>query len=77
MSIVSSNWAKETPFISLTLVEVISSGIEKRYVVFSELPTHTSPERSVKKRGVLLFVAPRFTSPIFIWAIAAVLERGT
>jgi hypothetical protein len=62
---------------SLTLVEVISSGIEKRYVVFSELPTHTRPERNVKKRGVLSFVVPKLISPILIWAIAAVFERGT
>ena len=77
MLIGSLNCAKEVPPMSLTLDDVISSGIEKRYVVFSELPTQTRPERRVKKRGVLSFVVPKFISPILIVAIAAVLERGT
>ena len=57
-----SNCAKDVPPMSLTLVEVTSSGIEKRYVVFSELPTHTSPARSFKNFVVLSFVVPTFTS---------------
>ena len=77
MLIGSSNCAKDVPPMSLTLVDVISSGIEKRYVVFSVLPTQTRPERRVKKRGVLSFVVPKLISPILIVAIAAVLERGT
>ena len=60
----SSNFAKDVPPISTTLDDVISSGIEKRYVVFSLFPTHTRPERRVKNLGVLLFVVPKFTSPI-------------
>ena len=73
----SSNCAKDVPPISLTLVEVISSGIDKRYVVFSTLPTQTRPERSVKNLGVLSFVVPKLISLILIVAIAAVFERGT
>ena len=73
----SSNCAKDVPPISLTLVETISSGIEKRYVVFSELPTQTSPARSLKNFVVLSFVAPTFISLNRIVAVAAVFERGT
>ena len=73
----SSNCAKETPFISITLVEVMSSVIENRYVVFSDAPTQTRPERSVKNLGVLAFVVPKFISLILIDAVAAVFERGT
>ena len=46
-------------------------------MVLSELPTQTSPERSVKNFVVLSFVAPTFISPIRIDAVAAVFERGT
>ena len=46
-------------------------------MVFAILPTHTSPERSVRNLGVLSFVLPKFISPILIVAIAAVFERGT
>ena len=62
---------------SLTLDDVISSGIENRYVVPCVLPTQTSPERRVRNFGVLSLVAPKFISPILIVAIAAVFERGT
>ena len=65
------------PLTSLTLEEVISSGIEKVKVVFWTAPTETSPERSVKNLGVESFVVPIFTSLILIEATAAVLERGT
>ena len=73
----SSNFANETPYTSTTLVEVTCSDIENRYVVFWLLPTQTRPGRRLKKRGVLSFVAPRFTSSIVIVAVAAVFERGT
>ena len=65
------------PPMSTTREDVISSGIEKRYVVFSELPTQTRPERRVKNLGVLSLVVPTFTSLMLIVAIAAVFERGT
>ena len=65
------------PPTSLTLVDVILSGNEKRYVVFSEAPTHTSPDWSVKNFVVLSFVGPTFISEILICAVAAVFERGT
>ena len=77
MLIGSSNCAKDVPPISITLVEVTSSGIEKRNVVLFALPTQTRPERNVKNFVVLSFVAPTFISPILIVAIAAVFERGT
>ena len=73
----SSNCAKDVPPISLTLVEVTSSGNENRYVVFSALPTQTRPERRVKNFVVLSLVGPTFISPIVIVAVAAVFERGT
>ena len=73
----SVNCANEVPPISLTLDDVISSGIEKRYVVPWELPTQTSPERRVKNLGVLSSVVPKFISPMVIVAVAAVFERGT
>ena len=41
------------------------------------LPTQTNPVRSVRNLGVLSFVAPKFTSPMLIVAVAAVFERGT
>ena len=72
-----SNFAKEVPPTSTTLVEVTSSGTEKRNVVFSTLPTQTRPERRVKNFVVLLLVGPTFISPIVIVAVAAVFERGT
>ena len=46
-------------------------------MVFSELPTHTRPDRRVKNLGVLAFVVPKLTSDISIDATAAVFERGT
>ena len=61
---------------SVTLVEVTSSGIENLYVVFSTLPIQTSPERSFKVFGVASVVGPKSTSPNLIVAVAAVLERG-
>ena len=73
----SSNWAKEDDPICITLEEVISSGIENLYVVLSLFPTQTRPGLSLINFGVLSFVAPRFTSSSFIFAVAAVLERGT
>ena len=73
----SSNCAYETPFISTTLVEVVVSVVENRYVVFSDAPTQTSPDCSVKNLGVLEFVVPKFISLILIDAVAAVFERGT
>ena len=73
----SSNCAKDVPPISTTLVEVTLSGIEKRYVVFSELPTQTSPALSFKNFVVLSFVAPTFISLSRIVAVAAVFELGT
>ena len=72
-----SNLANEVPFTSTTLDDVISSGIENLYVVFSELPTHTRPARKVKNLGVASFVGPKLISDRLIVAVAAVLERGT
>ena len=64
------------PPISVILVDVISSGIENLYVVFSMFPIQTSPERSFKVFGVASVVGPKSTSPNLIVAVAAVLERG-
>ena len=77
MLIGSSNCAKDVPPLSITLVDVIGSGIENRYVVLLAAPTHTRPARRVKNFVVLSLVAPTFISPNFIVAIAAVFERGT
>jgi len=60
----------------ITLDEVTLSGIEKRKVVFSTLPIHTNPGRSVKMLGGF-DVWPKSTSSILIVAVAAVFERGT
>ena len=73
----SSNWANDVPPTSTTLVEIISSGTEKRYVVFSALPTQTKPERNFKYFVVLSFVTPTFISFKVTVAVAAVFERGT
>ena len=73
----SSNWAKDVPPISLTLDETTVSGNENLNVVFSALPTHVSPERSVRNFVVLSFVVPTSMSPILIVAVAAVFERCT
>ena len=62
---------------SLILDETTSSGTEKRNVVLSELPTTTNPFCNVKNLVVASFVVPTFISPILIFAIAAVFERGT
>ena len=51
--------------------------MEKRYVVFSALPTHTRPARSLKNFVVLSLVVPTFISLKLIVAVAAVFERGT
>ena len=73
----SLNCAKDVPPISLTLVDVTSSGIENLNVVFSAFPTHTKPDRNVRNFGVLSVVVPKFISLIRIVAVAAVFERGT
>ena len=73
----SSNWANDVPPTSFILDETIVSGIENLNEVFSALPTHTSPVRSVKNFVVLSFVIPTSISPILIVAVAAVFERGT
>ena len=73
----SSNWAKEDDPICTTLEEVISSGIENLKVVLSLFPTQIRPALNLIKDGVLSFVGPRFTSSSLIFAVAAVLERGT
>ena len=73
----SSNTAKEVPPLSSTLLDVTGSVIENLYVVFSAAPTQTSPERRVKNFVVESLVVPTSISFIFIWATAAVFERGT
>ena len=73
----SSNCAKELVPIAFTALEVIVSGIENLYVVFSLLPTHIRPALSERNLGVASVVGPRSISSILIVAIAALFERGT